>query len=116
MFTCIPDLPQNDIGPLGGLFAALERGKAFGFDAVLSAPCDVPDLPVNLAQLLEGSGAAYVEDQPVVGLWPIAASEALSTYLSQGKRSLYGFAESIQARPVALDKPLRNINRPEDLE
>ncbi len=114
-FTCIADQPEAGLGPLGGLNAALQRAQALGFDGVLSAPCDVPDLPANLAGLLLGEGAAYVEDQPVVGLWPSGCSEALEAYIASEKRSLYGFAEAIKASPIALDRPLTNINRPEDL-
>lgn len=114
-YTCLPDLPATGLGPLGGLNAALHHALAHGFDAVLSSGCDVPDLPAELASLLAGSGAAHVDEQPVVGLWPASAAPACAEYLRGGRRSLYGFAEHVSARPVRLDPPLGNINTPDAL-
>jgi molybdopterin-guanine dinucleotide biosynthesis protein A len=62
-----------------------------------------------------GEGAAIVESQPVVGLWPIEALAALETFLAGGGRSLYRFADHIGARRIELARPLMNVNRPEDL-
>jgi molybdenum cofactor guanylyltransferase len=114
-FTCIPDWPEAGLGPLGGLAAALRHGAAGRFSHVLSAGVDVPDLPHDLAASLAGEGAAIVEIQPVVGLWPVAAFPTLEAFLSGGGRSLYRFADAISARRVELARPLMNVNRPEDL-
>ncbi|MEP2735131.1 MAG: molybdenum cofactor guanylyltransferase [Erythrobacter sp.] len=120
-FACVADMPEADMGPLGGLNAALAYAENQGFDAVLSAPCDVPELPEDLhAQLADGVGqtpdhAIFVADQPVVGLWPTALRGTLSQYVSDGGRALYGFTEMAGARGIALRTPLANINRPEDL-
>lgn len=115
-FACIADRPGPGLGPLGGLNAALHHARAGGFDAVLSAPCDVPDLPHDLAQCLSGTGAGIVAGQPVIGLWPVSAVRAIDTYLGEGGRRLFGFAERIGARLVPVDPPLMNVNRPEDLD
>lgn len=115
-FGSIPDRPEADLGPLGGLNAALEFAISKGFTHVLSAGVDVPNLPADLAQQLSGDGAAIVESQPVVGLWPVALAEMLDEYLASGGRALYGFAEEVGARRIAIDPPLLNINRPEDLK
>ena len=109
-------MPEAGLGPLGGLNAALLYAKTQGFDTVLSAGCDIPNLPDDLAQRLEGDGAAIVTDQPIVGLWPIEASGPLDAFLRSGGRALYGFAESVEARKISIDPPLMNINRPEDLD
>lgn len=114
-FTCIPDWPEAGLGPLGGLAAALHHGRSGGFTHVLSAGVDAPDLPHDLASTLEGEGAAIVENQPVVGLWPVAALPALEAFLHGGGRSLYRFADAISARRIDLPAPLMNVNRPEDL-
>ncbi|WP_301751931.1 molybdenum cofactor guanylyltransferase [uncultured Erythrobacter sp.] len=114
-FACIPDWPEAGLGPLGGLAAALRHAEAQGFAFVLSAGVDVPDLPHDLAALLAGEGAAIVESQPVVGLWPVADFPALEAFLSGGGRSLYRFADAITARRVDLPAALMNVNRPEDL-
>ena len=115
-FHCISDWPEPGLGPLGGLAAALRHAEAGGFTHVLSAGVDVPDLPHDLAAILAGEGAAIVESQPVVGLWPAAALPALEAFLGGGGRALYRFADAISARRVELLAPLMNVNRPEDLE
>ena len=114
-FTCIPDWPEAGLGPLGGLAAALRQADAGGFTHVLSAGVDVPDLPHDLAAILAGEGAAIVESQPVVGLWPVAVLPTLEAFLNGGGRSLYRFADAIAARRIDLAAPLMNVNRPEDL-
>lgn len=114
-FACLPDWPEPGLGPLGGLNAALRHAAANGFDAVLSASCDVPNLPPNLRALLSGQGAACAADQPVVGWWPVAVADELERFLAEGGRALYRFADRTGARQVAFDPPLANVNRPEDL-
>jgi molybdopterin-guanine dinucleotide biosynthesis protein A len=114
-FVCIPDWPEAGLGPLGGLAAALRQAGERGFAAVLSAGVDVPDLPHDLAEMLAGEGAAIVESQPVVGLWPASAAPVLEAFLSGGGRSLYRFADHVGARRVELAAPLMNVNFPEDL-
>lgn len=114
-FDCIADRPEADMGPLGGINAALHHAAVHGFDAVLSAGCDIPNLPVDLASHLAGSGAAIVADQPVVGLWPAELAAMLDQYLAAGERRIYGFAKKVGAREIELDPPLLNINRPQDL-
>ncbi|MCL9983364.1 MAG: molybdenum cofactor guanylyltransferase [Erythrobacter sp.] len=114
-FACIPDWPEPGLGPLGGLAAALRHAEASGLAHVLSAGVDAPDLPHDLAATLAGEGAAIVESQPVVGLWPAAALPALEAFLHSGGRSLYRFADAITARRIDLPAALMNVNRPEDL-
>lgn len=114
-FTCIPDWPEAGLGPLGGLAAALRHGAVGGFTHVLSAGVDAPDLPHDLAQVLAGEGAAIVESQPVVGLWPVADLPALEAFMAGGGRSLYRCADALGARRIELVRPLMNVNRPEDL-
>jgi len=118
-FTCVPDMPDPNMGPLGGLNAALDHAIDAGFSHVLSTSVDVPNLPTDLAIRLReseaGQGAAIVESQPVIGLWPVALTPLLRTYLHEGRRSLYGFAEMAQAQRIAIDPPLLNINAPQDL-
>jgi molybdopterin-guanine dinucleotide biosynthesis protein A len=114
-FACIPDWPEAGLGPLGGLAAALRHAQAKGFTYVLSAGVDAPDLPHDLAATLKGEGAAIVESQPVVGLWPAAAAPTLADFMAGGGRSLYRFADHVGARRIDLPRPLMNVNRPEDL-
>ncbi len=115
-YGCIPDEPEAGLGPLGGLKAALTFAEAKGFAHILSAGVDVPNLPANLAAQLAGEGAAIAESQPVVGLWPVSVSADLGDFIESGGRALYGFADKVGARQIAVDPPLMNVNRPEDLK
>jgi molybdenum cofactor guanylyltransferase len=111
----VSDVPEAGLGPLGGLCGALTFACDHGFDAVLSSGCDLIGIPSDLAQLL-GEGPAIMDDQPLLGLWPIALTEPLRIWLKEPKnRSVYRFADHIDARRVVLDAPIRNANRLEDL-
>ncbi|MBD2843319.1 molybdenum cofactor guanylyltransferase [Erythrobacter sp. KMU-140] len=114
-FDCLADRPEAELGPLGGLNAALHHAQSRGFDHVLSAGVDVPNLPNNLVEALAGEGAAIAQSQPVVGLWPVSLSGALEAFLAKGGRALYGFADHVSARQITLAPPLLNVNRPDDL-
>lgn len=114
-FVCLPDWPEPGLGPLGGLAAALRHAGERGVTHVLSAGVDVPDLPFDLAATLAGDGAAIVESQPVVGLWPVGVVAVLEGFMAGGGRSLYRFADHVAARRVELPRALMNVNRPEDL-
>ncbi len=114
-FACIADWPEPGLGPLGGLAAALRHARMLGCSHVLSAGVDVPDLPGDIALTLGGEGAAILENQPVIGLWPAAIAPLLEAFLSGGGRSLYRFADHIGARRVELPRALMNVNFPEDL-
>lgn len=111
--TSIPDWPAPGMGPLGGIAGALRH--ADGFDQVLSVPVDCLDLPAELLAALTPS-PAFLADQPVIGLWPLAARAPLAALLAADTRhSMRAFAEAIGARPVAGLAGARNINTPADL-
>lgn len=113
----LEDRPHAGLGPLGGLCAALAFGKEAGFTAVLSAPCDVPDLPPDLYdRLSHKSGPACVADLPVVGLWPCTLAAHLGSWLDESSdRSFSGWAQAVSATPVEFENKLGNINTPDDL-
>jgi molybdenum cofactor guanylyltransferase len=112
-WPALADRPLGGQGPLAGLNAALHYAAAHGYTAVLSVPCDMPDLPSDLAAML-ASGPAVLADHPVVGLWPVSLAPILDTWLTSGERSVRGFAGHIGARQIAAQS-LRNINSPADL-
>lgn len=111
----VPDRPAADLGPLGGINAALHCAAARGYDAVLTAPCDMPVLPPNLPVTLAGGG--HVANVPVVGLWPVQFAEGLDEWLAgAGDRSVRRWARQagLAAIPLAFDFP--NLNTPADLD
>jgi len=112
----LPDWPHGGMGPLAGLAAALHYALDEGYDQVLSCGVDSVRLPEILLELL-GSGPAYVEGQPVIGLWPAKSSAKLDALLeSDGRHSMRAFATAIGARAVKLAEEPANINTPADLQ
>jgi molybdopterin-guanine dinucleotide biosynthesis protein A len=111
----IADWPRPGMGPLAGLAAALRLARAEGYRAVLSCGVDVAGLPQDLVCRL-APAPAYVESQPVIGLWPANAADAAMYILNgSGRHSLRALAGAINARPVTLPFPPYNINTPADL-
>lgn len=111
----IPDRPAPGLGPLGGLCAALHHARANGFDAVLTSGCDLPDLPLDLAERLAGDGPAAASGQPLLGLWPATLADQLDRHLAAtGDRSLRCWIAATGTRIVDLGTVL-NINTPADL-
>ena len=90
-------------GPLGGLKPALAAAREAGRDLLLTIPCDVPFLPVDLGpRLREAIGtraaalaASGADLHPTCALWRVEALEHLAGYLARGGRSLVGFAETV---------------------
>jgi len=111
----IPDWPGPDHGPLGGIAAALNLAADMDFEVVLSSGVDSLGLPDDLLERLRPA-PAYIEQQPVVGLWPASAAATLKILLEgDGRHSMLAFAEAIGARAVKLDTKPANINTPADL-
>ena len=111
----IPDWPRPGMGPLGGIAAALDLARQDGFAEVLTVGVDSPGLPEDLLELLRPA-PSYLGDQPVIGLWPAHALEAVRAILeSDGRHSLRALAEAIGARTVSLGKAVPNINTTRDL-
>lgn len=112
----VADRPAGDLGPLGGINAALHYARDRGFDAVVTAPCDAPRLPPGLVTEL-GRGAAIVADLPVVGRWPAALADRLDAHLALCQdHSVRRWARDVEAMTVTLPVALENINRPQDLD
>lgn len=112
----LADRPAPGLGPLGGLAAALHHAACAGYTGVVSVGCDVPRLPADLVATLIGDAPAVVAAQPVIGWWPAPFAARLDAHLASGAdRSLRGWAAAVNARAVALGRPLANVNRTEDL-
>lgn len=111
----VADWPAAGMGPLGGMAGALRHAAAAGFDTVLTAGVDSLGLPDDLPLHL-GEGPAYVSDQPVVGLWPVAVLPALEAILlADGRHAVRDLIAASGARAVKLPGASANVNRPEDL-
>ena len=115
-WTCLPDLPAPDMGPLGGLAAALLHARDEGFDGILSTGCDMPSLPRELVETLIGDGPAVVEGQQLIGYWPADLAGRLLDHLARCElRAIREWKAVAEPRMVVPAAPLPNINRPEDL-
>ena len=112
----VEDRPAPGQGPLGALAGALAHAQEAGFTQVLTSGCDLPDLPLNLRDMLD-IGPAVIRGQPLLGLWPTACLTELLTHLSTTEdRSMRGWIVTSGARMVVCDQPLANINYVSDLE
>lgn len=113
----LPDRPAPDMGPLGGLNAALHHALDHGFAGVLTTGCDMPLYPAALPAALIGEGAAILKGQQLLGWWPATLSPQLDAHLAEdNNRSIHGWLARIGARMVAMPGlVLPNVNRPEDL-
>lgn len=113
--TCIPDWPRADMGPLGGIAAALRHGKETGHDTVLTCGVDSVDLPKDLLNILSPA-PAYLEAQPVIGHWESQSAETVEAILnSDGRHSMRAFAKAVNARAISSADTPANINTPADL-
>ncbi len=122
----IPDRLDGYQGPLAGIAATL---AAVDTPWLLTAPCDTPLLPADLATRLAAALAAdpsadlavaadSERQHPLHALLPARLAASLDAYLAAGGRSVHGWLE---AQAVALadfsavPRAFSNANRPEDL-
>jgi molybdenum cofactor guanylyltransferase len=109
----VADRPAIDMGPLGGLCAALHYAADNGFDAVLSAGCDV--LPVPDLRALVGPGAAAVKNHWLFGYWPTTLASQLDHHLAtQTDRSMRQWITVSGARDVECGTAFHNLNTRDD--
>ncbi len=115
----LADRPGPDMGPLGGLCAALQFAREQGYDFVLSAPCDV--LPVAcVSDLIKASNdphrARYVSGNYLSGLWPAALGPALDMYVESNRNpSMRQWISHCGALPVTDPRAYHNFNTEQDL-
>lgn len=114
----LSDRPASDLGPLGGINAALHHARQHGFDAVITTGCDMPCFPEELFDALVGEDAAVLEGQHLAGFWPVALADRLDQHLKQtSNRSLFAWFDQVATRFVAMPHlVMPNINRVGDLE
>lgn len=124
-----PDDTPGFAGPLAGLQAGLRR---CGTDYLLTAPCDSPFLPLDLAARLaaglEAAGADLAvavtqEDgqrqvHPVFALMKTSLEPVLSAYLDGGGRRMDGWYPQVKVAEVVFEDAaaFRNINTRDELD
>ncbi len=129
----IPDTIAGQAGPLAGVLAGLQTLAPKGYRSVLTAPCDSPFLPPDLAERLtaacEGDAIVVAESagrsHPVFALWPTAIADDLKGWLADpDNRRINAFLK--RHTVVSVDFPLvktaagpldpfMNLNTPDDL-
>lgn len=122
----LPDSVAGRPGPLAGILAALDWAAGLGRARVLTVPGDTPFLPADLASRLAGAGATAAlassggRRQPIAGLWPVTAREALRLAIrDEGLRRVEDWVGRLDAVavefPVDPVDPFFNLNTPEDV-
>ncbi len=111
----IADWPRPDMGPLGGIAGALVHAADNGFDQLLTAPVDCLRLPADLRAALEPA-PAFLQTQPVIGLWPLTALPQLRAMLeNEADLAVRAYTRRIGARSVQTGFVPPNINSVADL-
>jgi molybdopterin-guanine dinucleotide biosynthesis protein A len=111
----LPDWPRPGMGPLGGIAAALHHARDEDYEAVLTCGVDSVGLPESLLKIL-APAPAFLEAQPVVGLWPASAVGEIEAILHGAEsHSMRRFTEAIGARAVRVAQAPANVNTPADL-
>jgi molybdopterin-guanine dinucleotide biosynthesis protein A len=124
----VPDIIP-DLGPVGGLIAGLRWSQSVGARFVLTAACDTPffptDLAARLAKAIAGnpSGTAVARsnghDHYTFTLQPVACADELESWLGPPEhRSLHDWLKGRQPVSVSFEgdpDPFFNINAPMDL-
>jgi len=111
-------------GPLAGIHAGLEQVST---PWLLTVPCDVPELPDDLAQRLLAAvekeqcllavAAASGRRQPVIALLHRSLLPDLERYLANGKRSVHGWQQTLAHVEVGFENcGFVNLNSQEDLQ
>ncbi len=107
----IPDARTDRPGPLAGVAAGLAFARARGRGWLATVPCDAPfaprDFVARLFAATRGSAVALARSargaEPLFGLWPVEALEAVEAALCAGEFSVHRVAAGIGRVDVALD-------------
>ena len=109
----LPDYPEPDLGPLGGLCAALRHARDQGCDAVLSAPVDAHPVPDILVELARQAGPCVIAAHWLFGIWPSTLADELEAHLRARHRSVLSWVDRAGASRIELrGPPPVNANTP----
>jgi molybdenum cofactor guanylyltransferase len=111
----VEDRPFADMGPLGGLNAALHYAQQNGFDAVVTAGCDVvpvAQFPMDHAY----ENAVYIDGHYLFGVWPVALAPLLDRHLRhQDNLSMRNWIAVSGAQAITSADVFHNFNTPREL-
>jgi molybdopterin-guanine dinucleotide biosynthesis protein A len=109
------DRPFPDMGPLGGLNAALQYAQQNGFDEVMTAGCDVVPVAKFPRHVFDGR-AVYIDGHYLFGLWPVALAPVLEKHLrNQDNFSMRSWITATGAQAVKSSDIFHNLNTPSAL-
>lgn len=112
---CVADRPTANLGPLGGINAALHYAQRNGFDYVLTAGCDVLPIP-EMPRLPNDGKAAFIDNHFLFGLWPTSLAGSLDAHLEQqSDHSMRHWIATIGAQPIQTATQHYNLNTQTDL-
>ena len=111
----VEDAPFPDMGPLGGLNAALRYAQQNGFDEVVTAGCDVVPV-VQFPMKRPDDRAVYLDGHYLFGVWPVALAPRLEKHLrNQDNLSMRSWIAASGARAITSADAFHNLNTPWDL-
>jgi len=116
-----------DVGPLGGILAALKAAQAKGHSHIISFSCDSPYFPDDYVARLMAAGDGKIaisksgdKCHPVMGIFDVSLHDDLKDYLAGGERRVMWWVKRHSYGEVVWEMtdpdPFCNINRIEDLE
>src|SRR3546814_16289105 len=104
------------MGPLGGLAGALRHAGDHGFDLVLTADCDMPDIPPGLVERL-GPAPSVVKGQQLVRLWPASLPAMMGEHLVEYRDiAVTTWLGRTGARPVDVGEEMSTSHTIADLD
>ncbi len=123
----IADTIEGNPGPLAGVLAGLEWGKAMGATDIVTVAADTPFFPDDLVHQLLTS--AESEDLPLAlaetssgrhptfGLWPTNLATDLRNSIEQGTRKVVAWTDKHGAARTVFghEDAFFNVNTPDDL-
>ena len=132
-YPILKDKIEGYLGPLSGIFTAINWAKEINEDWVLTLPCDTPYLPndliprlIKLALDVDNkfdviSVKCNNQTHPVIGLWKTNLIHKLENSLKNGVRKIDLFTSEINIKYIeyffddfSLD-PFLNLNSPSDI-
>jgi molybdopterin-guanine dinucleotide biosynthesis protein A len=124
-YTVVPDPMAGALGPLAGILAGMEWGKAHGHTHIVTIAADTPFFPTDyVSRLCAAQDARIVLSDttngchPTFGIWDVTLALDLRDALDGGVRKIRDWAFSMGASTVAFETasvdPFFNINTPDD--